>query len=135
MKYNKGDIVKLNKNAFKDNGEGYNCSSSGHLFVVMQNINDELVCCIISSANKINDKYKYNIPIKDYKEVNLNKPFSHVKVDRQTIKIPEKYILNKIGHLSTNDYINIITAFRKVNVSDIQVLEDLQLFDFLRSVK
>ena len=45
MKYNKGDIVKINKNAFKDNGEGYNCSSKGHLFVVMQNDNGYLTCC------------------------------------------------------------------------------------------
>ena len=53
MKYNKGDIVKINKNAFKDNGEGYNCSAKGHLFVVMQNDNGYLTCCIISSVNSI----------------------------------------------------------------------------------
>lgn len=136
MKYNKGDIVKINKNAFKDNGEGYNCSAKGHLFVVMQNDNGYLTCCIISSVNsKVNSSYKYNISINDYKTANLNKPQSHVKVDRQTIKISEKYVKQKIGHLSNEDYIKIFTAFHRVNDNDIDVLENLDLFNFLKGAK
>ena len=133
MKYNKGDIVKVNKNAFKDNGEGYNCSSKGHLFVVMQNDDGYLTCCIISSVDfKVSSSYKYNIPIDDYKKAHLNKPQSHVKVDRQTIKIPEKYVMQKVGHLSNEDYVKIFTAFHRIDNNDIDILENLDLFSFLK---
>lgn len=132
MKYKKGDVIKLKKSAFKQNGEAYKCSAEGHLFVIVNIYNDKLTCCIMSSNDsKVNKKYKYNIPLDNPEDANLDKHLTHVKVDRQTIEINENDVYSKIGHLSSHDYIKVITNFRKVNKSDIQVLEDLTLFKLL----
>ena len=135
MTINKGDIVKINKDVFKKNGKVL-FNNNAHLFVVLnKDDNNMLTCCTISSAkNKVNKKYKYNIPINDISQAHLNKPDSHVKVDKQTIKISENDIIQKIGHLSNEDYINIMTAFHKVPESDIEVMESLNLFNLLKQL-
>lgn len=132
MNYKKGDVVLLKKTAFKHNGEAYDCAAKGHMFLIINTHDDKLRCCIMSSnKNKVNKKYKYNIPLDNSEEANLNKPMSHVKVDRQTIEINENNVYKKIGHLSSHDYIKVMTAFNNVKQTDIQVLESLSLFKIL----
>ena len=43
--------------------------------------------------------------------------------------------MKKIGHLSNEDYIKIFTAFHRVDDNDIDVLENLDLFNFLKGAK
>lgn len=133
MNINKGDIVKINKDVFKKNGKVLFKEHKAHLFVVLnKDENNMLICCTISSVkDKVSPKYKYNIPIADADAANLKKPTSHVKVDKQTIKISENDVLEKIGHLSKKDYISVMTAFHNVDEKDIEVMENLNLFNLI----
>lgn len=140
-----GDIVLLNKNAFKKprndkpildkkhhkRYDGYNCASTGHMFVVLRKICNFLICCIVSSKQqKINDQYVYNVPIDNWQTANLNKP-SHVKLDRRTHKISENDVIKVVGHIDDADFYKISKVYRTINKDNILMIENLKLVDLL----
>ena len=121
MKINKGDIVHLKWTAL--NGEeGTQVLQDKHPFIVLRNNdNENIIVCVISSADKVSKRFPYNVAINDWEKCNLSKP-SHAKTDRiANITIDDIY--RKIGHLSSEDYINVMTKFNKCPSSDYIVIE------------
>lgn len=120
MKINKGDIVHLKWTAL--NGpEGKQILQDKHPFIVLRSNNDEIVACVISSVDKVSKYFPYNVSIKDWKAANLTKP-SHAKTDR-IAKLNVDDIYRKIGHLSNDDYINVMTRFNKCPSSNYIMIE------------
>lgn len=120
MKINKGDIVHLKWTAL--NGpEGKQILQDKHPFIVLRSNDDEIVACVISSVDKVSKYFPYNVSIKDWKAANLTKP-SHAKTDR-IAKLNIDDIYRKIGHLSNDDYINVMTRFNKCPSSNYIMIE------------
>lgn len=120
MKINKGDIVHLKWTAL--NGlEGKQVLQDKHPFIILRSNENDIVACVISSVDKVSKYFPYNVPIKDWKDANLTKP-SHAKTDR-IAKLELDDIYRKIGHLSNDDYINVMTRFNKCPSSDYIMIE------------
>ena len=120
MKINKGDIVQLKWTAL--NGvEGKQVIQNKHPFIVLRSNEDEVIVCVVSSVDKVSRYFPYNVNINDWKLSNLSKP-CHAKTDRIT-KIHKDDIYRKIGYLSVDDYINVMTRFNKCPSSDYIMIE------------
>ena len=120
MKINKGDIVQLKWTAL--NGiEGQQVIQDKHPFIVLRSNEDEVIVCVISSVDKVSKHFPYNVNINDWKLSNLSKP-SHAKTDR-IAKISIDDVYRKIGHLSSDDYIKIMTKFNSCPSSDYIMIE------------
>lgn len=139
MKYKIGDVVKLNANIFKPDGEAYKCARSGHPFILLGMKDDKFVACISSSNElKVTKRFPYNIPLDDAELAGYHKSTTHIKVDKQTIPISENDIIEKVGHISDLDYVkllkvyNIIPNHKIITMEDLKVIkENTNLFELL----
>lgn len=139
MKYKIGDVVKLNANIFKPDGEAYKCARSGHPFILLGMKDDKFVACIFSSNElKVTKRFPYNIPLDDAELAGYHKSTTHIKVDKQTIPISENDIIEKVGHISDLDYVkllkvyNIIPNHKIITMEDLKVIkENTNLFELL----
>lgn len=128
MKYEIGDVVKLNANAFKPNGEAFKCAKNGHPFIIMGIKEDKYIACVTSSKDgKVIPRFPYNIPLDNALDANLHKEKTHVKIDKQTIPITSDDIITKVGHISDSDYIKLLKVYDIVPNDKIITMEDLKV--------
>lgn len=139
MKYEIGDVLKLNANHFKTGGEAYRCAKSGHLFIILGIKDDKYVTCVSSSnVDKVTKYFPYNIPLDDAKAAGYRDDETHVKIDKQTVPITDDAVIAKIGHVSDSDYVkllkiyNIIPNHKIITMEDLKVIkENIDLFELL----
>lgn len=121
MNINKGDIIQLKWDAL-ESIEGQEIIQEKHPFVVLRNNNEnEIVICVISSVNKVNKKFPHNVSINDWEDANLTK-HCHAKTDKISIVTIDD-IYKKIGYLSPNDYIRVMSNYNKCPSSDYIIIE------------
>ena len=120
MKINKGDIIQLKWDAL-DGYNGKKIIQDKHPFIVLRVNDDSIIACTVSSVNKVNYHFPHNAIINNWKECNLDKP-SHAKTDN-IANISLKDIHKKIGHLTQEDYIRVMTKYNRCPSSDFIVIE------------
>lgn len=104
-----GDIILLKYGSF-EKPYGKSLVTSHHLFVVVKT-NPITVCSISSVEDKVNERFPWNIPIKNLEGTNLRKP-SHVKVDNSGI-ISEDDPFKFVGKLSDEDMANVLSKYKE----------------------
>ena len=123
MKINKGDIVFIKYNVLTSD-EGKYITKNPHMFVVTSIDNDITACPTSSNEDKVNVKFPYNVPLINAIEAGFNRENTHVKVDR-SINIKPEDIYKVVGHLSNEDYINVMTSYNKVPSSRYVIIETI----------
>lgn len=139
MKYEIGDVLKLNADYFKAGGEAYRCARSGHLFIVLGIKDNKYITCISSSnINKVNKRFPYNIPLDNARAAGYYNNDTHIKIDKQTIPITDDAVISKVGHVTDSDYVkllkvyNIIPSDKIITMEDLKVIkENIDLFELL----
>lgn len=106
MKINIGDVIQLKYGALKS-FDGEQIVNKHHLLVVTDIIDNQIYTCPTSSADKVNNKYPYNVMLQDAKYANFNKENTHVKTDKHIV-VSINDIYKKIGTLSLTDINNIL---------------------------
>lgn len=107
--YSVGDIIKVKQEVFRK-FPGKELIETGHLFVIVSE--EDGTVCEISSQDKVNERFPWNVAIQDWEHAGLRKA-SHVKTDTSGKLEGDDRVCDYIGHLSASDLENVLNAYRK----------------------